>query len=112
MRWPRPTIRLRLTAWYAGIFLLLGAALLIVSYAVVRENFDRAQTRRAVEVESTLRGENAESAPRVRGYFAAARAGARTAPFCLKYWKNSALGSSTIRSLLLRNVDLYASRLR
>lgn len=63
MRWPRPTIRLRLTAWYAGIFLLLGAGLLAVSYAVVRENFDRAQTRRHVEVESTLRG---ESRPRIR----------------------------------------------
>jgi signal transduction histidine kinase len=64
--WPRPTIRLRLTAWYAGIFLLLGAGLLVVSYAVVRDNFDRAQTQRHVEVESTLRGERAKNAPRVR----------------------------------------------
>jgi signal transduction histidine kinase len=63
--WPRPTIRLRLTAWYAGIFLLLGAGLLAVSYAVVRDNFDRAQTQRHIEVESTLRGERA-SAPRIR----------------------------------------------
>ncbi len=66
MSWPRPTIRLRLTAWYAGIFLLLGAALLAVSYAVVRDNFDRAQTQRHVEVESTLRNQRAANAPRVR----------------------------------------------
>jgi signal transduction histidine kinase len=66
MRWPRPTIRLRLTAWYAGIFLLLGAGLLAVSYAVVRDNFDRAQNRRHVELTSTLRGEGAANAPRVR----------------------------------------------
>jgi len=64
--WPRPTIRLRLTAWYAGIFLLLGAGLLLVSYAVVRDNFDRAQTQRHVEVESTLRGQQARKTPRVR----------------------------------------------
>jgi signal transduction histidine kinase len=64
MSWPRPTIRLRLTAWYAGIFLLLGAGLLAVSYAVVRDNFDRAQTQRHVEVESTLRGR--AKTPRVR----------------------------------------------
>ncbi|HEX6387955.1 MAG TPA: ATP-binding protein [Solirubrobacteraceae bacterium] len=66
MTWPRPTIRLRLTAWYAGIFLLLGAGLLVVSYAVVRDNFDRAQTQRHVEVESTLRNQRAANAPRVR----------------------------------------------
>jgi signal transduction histidine kinase len=64
--WPRPTIRLRLTAWYAGIFLLLGAGLLALSYAVVRDNFDRAQNQRHVEVESTLRGERSASTPRVR----------------------------------------------
>ena len=33
-------------------------------------------------------------------------------PDCLKYWKNSELGSSTIMSLRPRNVALYASRLR
>jgi len=36
---PKPSIRLRLTAWYAGIFLLLGVALLSVSYGVVRHEF-------------------------------------------------------------------------
>ncbi len=66
MSWPRPSIRLRLTAWYAGIFLLLGAGLLAVSYAVVRENFDRASTRRHVEVESTLKGERKSTATHVR----------------------------------------------
>jgi signal transduction histidine kinase len=35
---PRPTIRLRLTLLYAGVFLLAGAALLTVSYVLVRNN--------------------------------------------------------------------------
>ena len=35
---PRPTIRLRLTLLYAGVFLLAGAALLTVSYILVRNN--------------------------------------------------------------------------
>ncbi len=34
-RWSRPSIRWRLTAWYAAIFLVLGMTLLAVSYAVV-----------------------------------------------------------------------------
>lgn len=32
---PRRTVRLRLTAWYGGLFLLSGAALLAVTYALV-----------------------------------------------------------------------------
>ena len=39
-----------------------------------------------------------------RRYFAGTR-GVRPDPYCLKYWKNSALGSRTMRSLLFRNVD-------
>jgi signal transduction histidine kinase len=35
---PRPTIRLRLTLLYAGVFLLAGAALLTASYFLVRNN--------------------------------------------------------------------------
>ena len=31
----RPTVRLRLTAWYASIFLLGGAVLLAISYVIV-----------------------------------------------------------------------------
>jgi signal transduction histidine kinase len=34
----RPTVRLRLTAWYASIFLLAGSALLAVSYVIVSDN--------------------------------------------------------------------------
>ena len=34
----RPTVRLRLTLLYAGVFLLAGAALLTVSYILVRNN--------------------------------------------------------------------------
>ena len=35
---PRPTVRLRMTLLYAGVFLLAGAALLTVSYVLVRNN--------------------------------------------------------------------------
>jgi signal transduction histidine kinase len=35
---PRPTVRLRLTLLYAGVFLLAGAALLTVSYVLVGNN--------------------------------------------------------------------------
>src|ERR671933_1609390 len=47
----RPTIRLRLTAWYAGIFLALGTGLLALSYAVVRHEFrdEAAKVHVAVE---------------------------------------------------------------
>lgn len=34
-RWPRRTVRLRLTAWYGGLFLLSGTALLAVTYGLV-----------------------------------------------------------------------------
>ena len=40
-----------------------------------------------------------------RRYFAGVR-DPRPVPYCLKYWKNSALGSRTRRSLLFLNVDL------
>src|SRR5690349_21413682 len=36
----RPTIRLRLTAWYAAIFIVCGAALLGLSYYVVQRAFE------------------------------------------------------------------------
>jgi signal transduction histidine kinase len=36
--WMRPTIRLRLTLVYAGVFFVAGALLLSVSYALVRNN--------------------------------------------------------------------------
>ncbi|HEY7620462.1 MAG TPA: HAMP domain-containing sensor histidine kinase [Solirubrobacteraceae bacterium] len=57
---PRPTIRLRLTLLYAGVFLLAGAALLTVSYILVRNNLTAAnvaiggpgdEVRRAVQHE-------------------------------------------------------------
>jgi signal transduction histidine kinase len=40
----RPTVRLRLTALYAGVFLLTGAALLTVSYLLVRNNLTADRT--------------------------------------------------------------------
>jgi signal transduction histidine kinase len=41
----RPTVRLRLTAWYASIFLLGGAALLAISYLIVSRNTTSFPTR-------------------------------------------------------------------
>lgn len=38
-RWRRRSVRLRLTAWYAALFLVGGAALLTTSYFVVRSQF-------------------------------------------------------------------------
>ena len=51
MRLPRPSIRLRLTAWYATIFIAMGIVLLAVSYAVVRREFRTEQGKVHVAVE-------------------------------------------------------------
>jgi signal transduction histidine kinase len=51
MRLPRPSIRLRLTAWYATIFLAMGVVLLAVSYAVVRHEFRDESAKVHVAVE-------------------------------------------------------------
>lgn len=39
VRWPRRTLRLRLTAWYGGLFLLSGTVLLAVTYGLVVQAF-------------------------------------------------------------------------
>ena len=49
----RPSIRLRLTASYAGIFLALGVVLLAVSYAVVRHEFGSGAQRVHVRVDES-----------------------------------------------------------
>jgi signal transduction histidine kinase len=41
-RLPRPTIRLKLTLWYGGMFLLAGALLLTVTDVLVRQGFQPA----------------------------------------------------------------------
>jgi signal transduction histidine kinase len=51
VRLPRPSIRLRLTAWYATIFIAMGIVLLAVSYAVVRREFRSEQGKVHVAVE-------------------------------------------------------------
>jgi signal transduction histidine kinase len=51
----RPTVRLRLTAWYASIFLLGGGVLLAISYAIVSRNTTNFPTR----VGERLRAEGA-----------------------------------------------------
>jgi signal transduction histidine kinase len=40
LRWPAPTIRLRLTALYGAVFLITGAILLTLGYLLVRHNLD------------------------------------------------------------------------
>jgi signal transduction histidine kinase len=57
VRLPRPSIRLRLTAWYATIFIAMGAVLLAFSYAVVRHEFRDEQGKVHVEeVTTAVRG--------------------------------------------------------
>jgi signal transduction histidine kinase len=51
VRLPHPSIRLRLTAWYATIFIAMGIVLLAVSYAVVRREFRSEQGKVHVAVE-------------------------------------------------------------
>jgi hypothetical protein len=53
---PRPTIRLRMTALYAGLFLFAGALLLGVSYALLDRHFHRTLSDRvAADVLAQLR---------------------------------------------------------
>ncbi|HEU4977788.1 MAG TPA: ATP-binding protein [Solirubrobacteraceae bacterium] len=53
LRLPRPTIRLRLAAWYAGLLFVSGGGLLTLSYAVVRHEFSDAR-RIHVRIEERL----------------------------------------------------------
>jgi signal transduction histidine kinase len=41
IRWPAPTIRLRMTVLYGVVFLVTGAILLTLGYLLVRHNLDR-----------------------------------------------------------------------
>jgi signal transduction histidine kinase len=50
MRWPAPTIRLRMTALYGVVFLFTGAVLLTLGYLVVRHNLDARPDFRAVRL--------------------------------------------------------------
>ena len=59
----RPTIRLRLTAWYAAIFLASGAVLLGCSYFVVRQQFEPEVERRAAPAEGRLAPREGPVAP-------------------------------------------------
>jgi signal transduction histidine kinase len=48
MRWPAPTIRLRLTVLYGVVFLITGAVLLTLGYLLVRHNLDAGANFREV----------------------------------------------------------------
>jgi signal transduction histidine kinase len=60
----RPTVRLRMTLLYAGVFLLAGAALLTVSYILVRNNLlaDRVGDGRTLELRRAIQREVADDA--------------------------------------------------
>jgi len=62
----------------------------------------------AIQSEFPIASSTAVPAARWRAVYLAGGGSfdARPDPYCLKYWKNSALGSSTSTSLLLRNVAL------
>ena len=64
MRTTRPSIRLRLTAWYATIFIALGTVLLAVSYAVVRHEFGDESAKVHVAVEELTAQAAGEAQPR------------------------------------------------
>jgi signal transduction histidine kinase len=51
--WPRPTVRLRLTLWYASIFLLAGTVMLAVAYVIVSRSLTAYYNQTEAE---TLRG--------------------------------------------------------
>lgn len=61
----RSSLQVRLTAWYAAGFLVLGAVLLVVSYAVVRHNFT-SRHRLHVQLSQELPASVAGGAPRER----------------------------------------------
>ena len=67
-RWlPRPTLRLRLTLLYGGLFLAAGAVLLVITYELVA-NSPPAQTRAAVLVKRGVQvGPGAAAAGRAAG---------------------------------------------
>src|ERR1700694_1719106 len=74
---------------------------------------DQGQQALEHQHQGTRRQENfRHRLPRSDRYLPERRCAARPPPDCFRYWKKSALGSSTMTSLLFLNVALYASRLR
>jgi signal transduction histidine kinase len=57
IRWPRPTVRLRLTLTYAALFVVAGTALLGVSYVLVQHREKGAGTAVAVICKQTVDGQ-------------------------------------------------------
>lgn len=50
LRLPRPTVRLRLSLWYAALFFLAGALLLTLNYFLIRDSFVVAPKNARIEV--------------------------------------------------------------
>lgn len=68
-RLPRPTIRLKLTLWYGGMFLLAGALLLTLTYVLVRQGFQPAPQKVREIVAQKLNIPLSQLEPSSRGYF-------------------------------------------
>jgi signal transduction histidine kinase len=56
MRWPAPTIRLRLALLYGVVFLITGAVLLTLGYLLVHHNLDAATNYQAVRAQLKKEG--------------------------------------------------------
>ena len=63
MRWPAPTIRLRMTVLYGVVFLITGAVLLTLGYLLVRHNLDAGANFREVRRELQKLGVLPAAAP-------------------------------------------------
>ncbi len=110
VRWPRPnihgpapTIRLRMTVLYGLVFLLTGAVLLTIGYALVRHNLD---VHRNVRAELRKLGLPAPAGPPFFGRlgFDPGSAGARVAAAALAQLRSDALHKLLIEYLLALGV--------
>ena len=72
---PRPTIRLKLTLWYGGMFLLAGALLLTLTYVLVRQGFQPAPHKVREIVAQRLHIPLNQLEPGSRGFFQFPRPG-------------------------------------
>jgi hypothetical protein len=69
VRLPRPTIRLKLTLWYGGMFLLAGALLLTLTYVLVRQGFQPAPQKVREVVAQKLNIPLSQLEPGSQGHF-------------------------------------------
>jgi signal transduction histidine kinase len=75
VRLPRPTIRLKLTLWYGGMFLLAGALLLTLTYVLVQQGFEPAPQKVREVVAERLNIPLKQIEPGSQGHFQFPRPG-------------------------------------